>query len=293
MQNNITVVIHTFNEEHNIEECIQSAQLLTDKIVVVDMESTDATVEKVKKMGITVHTFPFSYYVEPARAFGIEKAQTDWVFIIDADERVTPEVAAEIKQVISITPMNNKSHNETFQTNSREEVQTDKNFQLTNSTNYKLQTINSPTHYKVPRKNIFGRVKWLEHGGWWPDAQMRLINKRFFQQWPTRIHSTPEIEGTMGYLTQPFLHHFHGDIEKMVEKTIIYENIESDLLFKANRPVSTPIFFRKFLGELFRRLFKHQGFKDGHIGIIESVYQAFSKTITYIYLYEKKKSSTV
>ncbi len=136
-------------------------------------------------------------------------------------------------------------------------------------------------------------MKWLKNGGWWPDHQMRLINKNFFREWPTQIHSTPKIEGQMGFLENPIIHYFHGDLEKMVEKTIIFENIESDLLHKANRPVQTSTFYRKFLGELYRRLFKRAGFLDGQIGIIESIYQAFSKTITYLYLYEKKKSSSL
>lgn len=266
-QTNITIIIHTYNEAHNIAECIESARILTNTIIVVDMESTDGTQEMVKKTAVPLVTFPFSYYVEPARAFGIQQAQTDWVFIMDADERMTPEVAKEIQSVI-----NNELYTKEL-------------------TKQEIQSIQ--TYFKVPRKNIFGRTKWLEHGGWWPDAQMRLINKRFFKSWPQAIHSTPIIEGQMGLLTKPFLHYFHGDIEKMVEKTIIYENIEANLLHQAQKPVSTPTFFRKFFGELFRRLIKKQGFKDGHIGIIESIYQAFSKTITYIYLYEKKKSSTV
>jgi len=76
----------------------------------------------------------------------------------------------------------------------------------------------------------------------------------------------------------------------MVEKTIIFEDIESSLLFKASKKVKTSTFFRKFLGELYRRLIRSFGFLDGEIGIIESIYQAFSKTITYIYLYEKSRT---
>ena len=76
----------------------------------------------------------------------------------------------------------------------------------------------------------------------------------------------------------------------MVEKTTLFEDIESGLLYEADRKVSTPIFFRKFAGDLFRRLIKYRGFMDGEVGIIENVYQAFSKTITYLFLYDKKKS---
>ena len=74
----------------------------------------------------------------------------------------------------------------------------------------------------------------------------------------------------------------------MVKKTIIFENIESDLLFKAKRKTGTGIFFRKFLAEIYRRLIRNLGFLDGPFGIIEAIYQAFSKTITYLFLYEKQ-----
>ncbi|MBP7967293.1 glycosyltransferase family 2 protein [Candidatus Woesebacteria bacterium] len=256
MSPSITVVIHTHNEEKNIDECIQSAKLLTKDIVVIDMESKDHTRDIVKKKNIRIINFPFSTYVEPARKFGISQTKSDWIFILDADERMTAELAAEILKTIT-------------------------DFSLTY------------TFYKVPRKNIFGRKKWLKHGGWWPDHQIRLIQKKSFQNWPEKIHSTPEITGTMGFLKNAFLHYFHGDIESMVSKTMIYENIEAELLYKAGRTVKTITFYRKFFGELFRRLIRSRGYLDGTVGIIESIYQAYSKTITYLYLYEKKKSSTL
>lgn len=267
MGKNITVVIHTYNEEANIKECIESAKLLTEDILVVDMESTDETVKIAKSMNVPVVSHEFSHYVEPARAFGIARAKSGWVFILDADERMTKELAKEIHSIIN-------------NTSSNENRISDANLEL-------------PTYYKVPRKNIFGRKKWLQHGGWSPDHQIRLIHKNHFKTWPKAIHSTPNIEGEMGYLQNPILHYFHGNLEKMVEKTTIFENIESDLLHKANRPVQTSTFFRKFWGELFRRLIKNGGFWDGPIGIIESIYQAYSKTITYLYLYEKKNSRSL
>ncbi len=266
MENSITVVIHTHNTEKDIEECITSAKLLTDAVNVIDMESSDKTVEIAKQHGASIFNVPMAHYVEPVREFGIRTAKTDWVFILDADERITPELANEIQGVIARTD-----------TTGRSNPITDSNSRMT-------------TYFKVPRKNIFGRKKWLQHGNWWPDFQTRLIKLSAFKSWPKKIHATPEIDGEVGLLKNPILHYFHGDIETMVEKTTLFEDIESGLLYEANRPVSTPTFFRKFAGELFRRLIKYRGFMDGEVGIIENVYQAFSKTITYLFLYEKKKS---
>ncbi len=250
----VAVIIHTFNEEKNIVACIESARLLTANIIVIDMNSEDNTVSLAKKLGSEVFEFPRSNYVEPARGFGIEKAKADWVLILDADERISQELASEIKD--SIRSLGHAS-------------------------------------FKIPRKNIFGAKKWLKHGGWWPDMQIRLIKKSAFKNWPKRIHSTPQIDGTQTNLTNPIMHYFHGDLSSMVGKTIVFEDIESNLLYKAGRRSSTPTMVRKFLGELYRRLIRDRGFLDGKIGIIESIYQAFSKTITYLYLYEKRESGTL
>lgn len=249
----ITVVIHTRNEENNIKDCIESARRLTQSIVVIDMESTDKTVSVAHKLGVSIFSFPQSAYVEPARNFGIQKASGEWVFLLDADERVSIELATEIKQTVV-------------------------------STSY--------THFKAPHKNIFAGKKWLTHGGWWPDYQIRLIQKKAFINWPQTIHSPPQIEGKMGFLKHAFIHYFHPSLENMVEKTALYENIEADLLYTAGRQVKTATFFRKFFGELFRRLIQKMGVLDGVYGVIESLYQSYSKTITWLLVYEKKIKPT-
>jgi len=228
---NITVVIFTPKVNENIKDCIESAKFLTLNIILA---------------------YPDSLFVETVRESGIKQVKTDWVFILDVDERITGELAEEIKSVI-------------------------RNSQFSN--------------YKIPRKNIFGNLKWLKHGGWSPDYQIRLINKKYFISWPKRIHATPQIKGPLGYLKNPLIHYFHGDLSKMVEKTIIFEGIESNLLYKAKKQVEISTFFRKYFAELWRRMFKGLGFLDGTVGVIESIYQAFSKTITYLFLYEKKSKS--
>ncbi len=253
----ITAIITTYNEATNIQDCISSLLLLTDSILVIDTESTDNTVKIAKSLGVKVISTKRCYFVEPVRQFSIEQVSNGWIIILDADERMTPKLAEEIKNVI----------------------------QVDNS--------DAPVYYRIPRKNMYASVKWLQHGGWYPDHQLRLFRKDAFIEWPKSIHSTPRFTGRGAYLTQPFLHFIHPSLESMVDKSITFEDKESNLLFKADRPVSVAQFFRKFLGELYRRLIKNSGYLDGTVGIIESIYQAYSKTITYLYLYEKKKSSTV
>src|SRR3990167_1290268 len=96
----VAVVIHSFNEEKNIKVCIESAKLLTSNIILIDMESTDRTTTIASEIGAEIHIFPNSHYVEPSREFGVSKAQAEWILIIDADERITANLASEIKSAI-------------------------------------------------------------------------------------------------------------------------------------------------------------------------------------------------
>lgn len=261
MPNKITVLIFARNNADEIAECVASAHLLSENVMVIDIGSADETRTLAIKAGSRVTTIKPVEYVEVARAAGLATVKTEWVFILDADERMTEPLASEIKRTIQLT---------------------------------------DHTHLKVPRKNIFARRVWLRHGGWWPDAQTRLFQTKAIKEWPVRIHATPVIDGTMGHMTHAFLHYFHGDFAQMVEKTIKYEAIEADLLTRANKAADTLIFMRKFAGELYRRLIKNRGYKDGLVGYMESVYQAYSKTITYLCVFEQshnhqthKKSSII
>ncbi len=250
-KNNITALLYVRNDEVNIARAITSAQLLTLQIMVIDIASDDNTAKVSRELGAEVHSVENASHVELVRMKGIKHVKTDWVFILDSDEVITPQLAQEIKLIST---------------------------SLTNS-----------THYRVSRKNIFNKTKWLKHGGWWPDYQTRLIKCGAISSWPTAIHSTPQIEGVQGFLKEPLLHYSHGDFQGMVNKTIKFEGIESDLLHKAGKKASTATFFRKYFGELYRRLIKQKGFLDGREGFAESIYQAYSKTITYLMLYEKNR----
>ncbi len=247
--NSICVVLTVYNEEHHIVDCIQNAKKLTSDIIVIDTQSTDATAELARKQGVPVYSYPYERYVEPSRNFAIKHVKADWFFILDADERFPESLIHEILDTIE-----NTKH----------------------------------SYFKVGRNNIFAGRWPLAHGGWDTDSIIRLIRKANFVDWPKQIHSTPKISGTEGHLINLLDHHFHPNLENMVEKTALFEDMESQLLFKAKRKASVPIFFRKFFGEFYRRLIKNQAYKDKTPGVIEAVYQAYSKTITYLYVYEKK-----
>ncbi len=137
----ISGVLITFNEEKNMEECLSGLNFC-DEIIVVDSESVDRTAEIARKMGARVYTHAFSNFSDQ-KNYGIGQAIGEWVFLIDADERVSGALGEEIKRTVS-----------------------DAKFEA----------------YEVLRRNrIFGR--WMAHGINSGDFQLRLVkkNKAVFQ----------------------------------------------------------------------------------------------------------------
>lgn len=246
--NELSIIIHSYSSS-GLLSCVKSALFLTKNIYIIGEEKRTDVKKFLSQHKIQVIPFSNQGIVEPARNFGIKQASTAWVFLLDADEIISPELSLEIKKAIR-----NKSYG----------------------------------FYQVPRREILFHSYWLKYGGWYPNYQTRLIQRSKFVQWPPYIHSTPVIKGEKEKLHNSILHYSQNNISEMVNRTIVFESNEADLLYKAKRKTSVMIFFRKFFGELYRRLIKWQGFRDGTYGIIESIYQAFSKTITYLFLYEKQ-----
>src|SRR5690606_2155884 len=92
----ITVLINTLNEKDNIVECIKTVQW-ADEILVIDMKSDDDTQALARKAGAKVLSHERVGYVEPARNYGIDKAKHDWIFIVDADERIPKTLAKKLR----------------------------------------------------------------------------------------------------------------------------------------------------------------------------------------------------
>lgn len=183
------------------------------------------------------------------RNYGAKKAKGEWLFYVDSDEQVTDNLRQEIELKI-------------------------KNLK------FKIKA------YAIPRKNILlGRR--MRFGGWWPDYVLRLIKKEALIRWEGELHEQPKIRGKIGKLKQPLIHISHRSLEEMVAKTNEWSEIEARLLFEANHPKMNVFrFFSAGAREFFNRGIKKLGFLDGTIGIIEVIYQTYSRMITYAKLWE-------
>lgn len=246
---NISAIIITRNEEENILECIKTLNFARE-IIVVDNCSTDNTVDIVKTLGAKVCEIPgldFSYL----RNIGKEKANSQWLLYIDADERITKELAVEIESAIK------------------------------NPDDYSA--------FSLVRKNYF-----LGKPSPKLESINRLIKKEALIGWQGSLHETPIISGSAGKLQHYLLHYTHRDLSSMVDKTNEWSEIEAQLLYKSNHPSMREWrFLRIMITSFIRSYIKDQGWKMGVVGLIESIYQAFSNFITYAKLWEKQNKANI
>jgi len=254
----ISVIILTKNEEPVIRKCLESVKW-ADEIVVVDHNSTDQTLDIVKKFGVKkIIEAPINSNFSDRRNLGAKHATDEWLLYVDADERVTPELKTEIQSLI---------------------------------TNHKSPITNGA--YAIPRKNI-RLTKILYHGGWWPDYVLRLMRKDKLKGWEGELHEQPVIEGEVGKLKEALVHFSHrGSFEHKLQNTINWSEIEAQKLFEAGHP---PMTFLRFLSamwrEFYKRMIRFQAWRDGTEGVIEGFYQVFSVFITYARLWELQERET-
>jgi (heptosyl)LPS beta-1,4-glucosyltransferase len=253
----ISAIILTKNEEAMILDCLKSIGW-ADEIILVDDNSEDKTIEIAKKFGVkTIVNAPKVSNFSDRRNLGAKEAKSEWLFYVDADERVEENLKNEIHTVVG-----------------------------------SQSAVDGFSAYGIPRKNI-RLTKPLMHGGWYPDHVVRLIKKDCLEKWEGELHEQPKIKGEIGYLSNPFLHLSHrGSLEHKVMTTIKWSSIEGERMFLANHP---PMNVLRFLSAMYRegreRLIVEKGYKDGLEGMFEGVYQIFSVFISYAKLWEMQINS--
>ncbi len=220
-------VILTLNEARHITACIESLRW-TDGIVVIDSFSSDATVELAHQAGATVIQHRFVNYSQQ-RNVALEQVEAEWLFFVDADERATPALGAEIRAVVR---------------------QQDK------------------VGWWVPRHNyIFGHR--MRATGWWPDYQLRLLQPRHAFYDPNRaVHEEAILDGPAGYLTHPLIHYNYETLQQFIAKQRKYTDFDAGILLqKGIRPkFYTP--YTQMLRHFGWRFITLGGWRDGLHGIL-------------------------
>lgn len=247
----LSIVISAYNEEKMLPDCLESIKKLADEIIVIDNSSTDTTAEIAKKYTKHVYTQKNDpTNIDMQKNFGFSKAAGEWVLSIDADERVTPDLAKEITETIKNT---------------------------------------KETGFWIPRKNIlFG--KWIEHTGWYPDEQLRLFLRGKGEYVAKHVHEDLRIEGTTGHLTQALVHENYQTIRQFIERNMLrYAPNEAEAILNDGYTFSYLDALRFPAQEFLRRYFAWEGYKDGLHGLILSLLLAAYHLAIFAYIWEKQK----
>jgi len=252
MKAKISIVINTYNEEVNLTRALKSVKW-ADEIIIVDMHSTDKTIDLAKKAKAKVFYHPYTRFVEPARNFAIAKASGDWILVLDADEEIPPTLSRELMRIAnSETPI---------------------------------------SFIEIARVNmIFG--KWMQASNWWPDYNIRFF-KTGAVVWDSAIHSKPKTLGVGMELPPDahlsITHYNYSSVSHFVSRMERYSDIQAEELWKKDIKFNYLDLINKPLEEFLSRFFAGKGYEDGVHGLALSLLQAFSFLLVYLKLWEKGK----
>ncbi len=153
--------------------------------------------------------------------------------------------------------------------------------------------ITEPKHnaYTISRFEVF-LGKHLNH--WGDPRVLRLIEKKALVKWEGKLHEQPKINGTIGNLREQMIHLSHKNIDEKIHSTLVWSQLEAEMLLKANHPpMAGWRFIRIMLTEFWDRCVKQGLWRDGTEGWIEIIYQMFSKFMTYERLWEMQRNPSL
>ncbi|HSA84354.1 MAG TPA: glycosyltransferase family 2 protein, partial [Patescibacteria group bacterium] len=248
----VSVVISAYNEQKKIKACLESAKF-ADELIVVDNSSTDKTAKIAREFTKKVFIQPNDpTNIDLQKNFGIAKATSDWVFVLDADEQITPELAKEIKAFLAHDP----------------------------------EGING---FWIPRKNIIFD-KWIQHSGWYPDYQLRLFRKGKGKYEKAHYHEPIAVQGETAKLSEHIQHYNYERVGQVLYRNLqVYAPNEAEELIRKGYSFNPRDAVRLPIQEFLSRYFAREGYKDGFHGLMLALFMAIYHFVIFAYIWEKQK----
>lgn len=278
----ISAAIATYNEEKNIGHCLKSVKDLVDEIVIVDGSSTDKTVEIAKSFGARVQAaenVPI-FHINKQKAF--DMATGDWILYLDADERVTPKLAEEIKKVINM----NGQEMENYQSALKNRELFLRHQKIVEDRDGEVGTKEGEyTAFFVARLNYF-LGKYLRYGGVYPDGVIRLFKKGKAYLPGKSVHEQMVVKGRVGWLENDLIHIDSPTFKRYLERNSRYIDLIVDELKRDKTGKNLTEFINymaiKPISWFVMTLIRHKGILDGYQGVIFSFFSALRFPRAYI-----------
>ena len=226
----LSVIIIVKNEARHIEACLDSVAF-ADEWVVVDSCSTDDTVERAERWGARVVSYPDWPGFGPQKNRALDLARGEWVLSIDADERVTPELAAEIRAVLAAPQLD---------------------------------------AYDIPRLSWFCG-KPIRHSGWWPDYVLRLFRRRSGRFTDAAVHERVLVPGEVGQLKAHFEHAAYDTLDALLVKINRYSTDAALAMHQRGKRTGVAGVLGHAFWTFIRLYIIRRGFLDGRHGLVLAV----------------------
>jgi glycosyltransferase involved in cell wall biosynthesis len=229
----LSVIIVAKNEAHNIVECVHSCSF-ADEILVLDSGSSDGTPELARQAGARVIETDWPGY-GPQQQRGIGWAQSEWVLSLDADERVSADLQAEIKAAIE---------------SPRAEG------------------------YRLPRLSTFCG-QFIHHSGWRPDYTLRLVQKPKAGFTDHFLHAHMTVDGRRADLQNPIIHYSYRDLRDVLDKLDRYSSGNArDMAARGLVAKGLGHALWHGFWAFIRTYVLRAGFLDGSAGVMLAIYNA-------------------
>jgi glycosyltransferase involved in cell wall biosynthesis len=251
----ISVIIHTYNSEKYLRECLESVKK-ADEILICDMYSTDNTIKIAEEFGCKIIYHENVGFADPARNWAISQASGDFVFIVDSDEIIPPELWDYLRD-----------------------------FELNNPIPHIIGVT-------IPRKNLL-LGKFLR--SWYPN-QIQRFWKKGCVYWPEKVHENPTtLNGGLHHIDPKrqelaIIHYNYDSIESFISRSNKYTSLEVPKMLERGKKFSLSYLIFRPIAEFLKKYILKQGYKDGLHGFIFAVYASIYEfiAISKIWEYELK-----
>ncbi len=244
----ISVTIITQNEKANIGRCLESVKW-ADEIVVVDSGSTDGTIDICQRYHCKIINTEWLGF-GPTKHLAVEQASHDWIFSIDSDEEVTPELQQRIIELFSSEP--------------------------------KLKS------WRIKRSSFYLGEK-IKYSGWDSDYPVRIFNKKFGQFNKKPLHESIVVPGERGTLSAPLLHYTYPTISSHIAKMNRYSDLSAAEAVARGKKSSVTGALCRGAAKFLKMYIIKRGFLDGTAGFILAKNSAFGVYLKYLKIWQQAR----
>jgi glycosyltransferase involved in cell wall biosynthesis len=248
----VTVTIITLNEAEHIADAIDSAAW-ADEIIVVDSGSADETVAIARSKGARVETRAWTGYVDQ-KTFADSLASHDWIFSLDADERIPPALASEVRSLLASEPPRKG--------------------------------------YRVPRVAYYlGR--WVRTTDFYPDYQTRLYDRRSARWTGLHVHESVSVDGGPGQLLNELHHYSFSDLSDHLDRINHYTTLAARQMYERGHRTGPLALVAHPSAAFLRNYFLRRGILDGTVGLVISLMNSYSVFLKFAKLWEIQRTSNI